>query len=203
MWLIGRLRFDRLTIALLAFLPCLSVAILAAPQDSQGPSNDQAGSPISVRKPPVHAVPIQVNVDLVLVNVTVTDSYDRIVTGLEQSNFHVFDDKVEQQIASFSTEDAPISVGMIFDSSGSMADKIGKSKEAVAQFFKTSNPQDEFMLINFNDRLKLVSDFTSKFDNLESGLLSVKAEGRTALLDAIYLGLDAMKHATTNHCCPK
>jgi Ca-activated chloride channel homolog len=198
MWLLSRLRFDRLTIALLAFLPCLSVAILAAPQDSQGPSNDQAGSPISVRKPPIHAVPIQVNVDLVLVNVTVTDSYDRIVTGLEQSNFQVFDDKVEQQIASFSTEDAPISVGMIFDSSGSMADKIGKSKEAVAQFFKTSNPQDEFMLINFNDRLKLVSGFTSKFDNLESGLLSVKAEGRTALLDAIYLGLDAMKKATTN-----
>ncbi len=198
MWLIGRLRFDRLAIALLAFLPCLSVAILAAPQDSQGPSNDPAGSPISVRRPPIHAVPIQVNVDLVLVNVTVTDSYDRIVTGLEQSNFQVFDDKVEQQIASFSTEDVPISVGMIFDSSGSMADKIGKSKEAVAQFFKTSNPQDEFMLINFNDRLKLVSGFTSKFDNLESGLLSVKAEGRTALLDAIYLGLDAMKQATTN-----
>jgi Ca-activated chloride channel family protein len=198
MWLIGRLRFDRSTIALLALLPCLPVAILAAPQDSQGPSNDPAGSHISVRQPPIHAVPIQVNVDLVLVNVTVTDSYDRIVTGLEQSNFQVFDDKVEQQIASFSTEDAPISVGMIFDSSGSMADKIGKSKEAVAQFFKTSNPQDEFMLINFNDRLKLVSDFTSKFDNLESGLLSVRAEGRTALLDAIYLGLDAMKHATTN-----
>jgi Ca-activated chloride channel family protein len=189
---------DRLTAVLLVLLACAPRAIFAVPQDSHELSDNQAGSSIGVRQPPIHKTPIQVNVDLVLLSVTVTDPYDRIVTGLEPSNFQVFDDKVEQQIISFSTEDAPISVGMIFDSSGSMADKIGKSKEAVAQFFKTSNPQDEFLLINFSDKLKLVSGFTSKFDNLESGLLSAKAEGRTALLDAIYLGLDAMKRATTS-----
>jgi Ca-activated chloride channel family protein len=134
----------------------------------------------------------------VVVNVTVTDPFDRIVTGLEQSNFQVFDEKVEQKIEAFSTEDAPISVGLIFDSSGSMSDKIQKSKEAALQFFKTSNPQDEFMLINFSDRPNLITGFTSKFENIQDRLLFVKAGGRTALLDAIYLGLSEMKKATTN-----
>jgi len=198
MWLTGLLRFRRLTAVLLALLASVPLATLAGPGDSKSTANGGEVSPITVRKPSLHTFPIQVDVNLVLLNVTVTDPYDRTVTGLEQGNFQVFDDKVEQQIVSFSTEDAPISLGMIFDSSGSMANKIGKSKEAVAQFFKTSNPQDEFLLINFNDRLKLVSGFTSKFENLESGLLAVKAEGRTALLDAIYLGLDAMKKATTS-----
>src|SRR5207248_7804743 len=108
------------------------------------------------------------------------------------------DDKVEQKIASFSTEDAPISVGMIFDSSGSMSDKIQKSKEAALQFFKTSNPQDEFMLIDFNERPDLISGFTSKFETLEDHLLFVNSGGKTALLDAIYLGLAQMKKATTD-----
>jgi Ca-activated chloride channel homolog len=135
---------------------------------------------------------------MVLVNVTVTDLYARVVTGLDRSNFRVFDGKVEQEIASFSMEDAPISVGLIFDSSGSMSDKIGKSKEAASQFFKTSNPQDEFLLINFSERLKLASGFTSKYENLQNSLLSVKAGGQTALLDAIYLGLSDMRKASTN-----
>jgi len=135
---------------------------------------------------------------MVLVNVTVTDPFDRIVTGLDQENFQVFDEKVEQKIVTFSTEDAPISVCMVFDSSGSMGDKIEKSKEAALQFFKTSNPQDEFALVSFADRAELVSGFTSKYENLQEHLLTVKSGGRTALLDAIYLGLSEMKKATTN-----
>ena len=198
MHLVDSLRIQKLTAVLVVILSGLPVRLLAGPEDSQGPSNDRVGSQIIVRKPPVPTAPIRVDVNLVLLNVTVTDSYDRVVTGLEQSNFQVFDPKVEQQIISFSTEDAPISVGVIFDSSGSMADKIQKSKEAIVQFFKTSNPQDEFTLINFNDRLKLVSGFTSKFENLENSLLSVKAGGRTALLDAIYVGLREMREASTN-----
>jgi Ca-activated chloride channel family protein len=131
----------------------------------------------------------------VLLNVTVTDPYDRTVTGLEPGNFQVFDEKVEQQILSFSTEDAPIAVGLVFDSSGFMADKIQQSREAVLQFFKTSNPQDEFMLINFNERPSLVSGFTPKFENLQDRLLLVKGNGKTSLLDAIYLGLSELKKA--------
>ncbi|HEV2494915.1 MAG TPA: VWA domain-containing protein [Terriglobia bacterium] len=195
MWLIGRLRFGGLTAALLVLIAGLQRAVIARPQ---GSSNQEAGSEISVRKPPIHTAPIQVDVNLVLLNVTVTDLYERVITGLDRDNFRVFDEKVEQEVVSFSTEDTPVSVGVIFDSSGSMAAKIQKSKEAVAQFFKTSNPQDEFLLINFNERFKLVSGFTSKFEDLENSLLGVKAGGRTALLDAIYLGLNEMKKASTN-----
>ncbi len=160
--------------------------------------DDKQTSAVTVSNNPIHTTPIKVDVNMVLVNVTVTDPYDRIVTGLDQANFQVYDDKVEQKIASFSTEDAPISVGMIFDSSGSMSDKIQKSKEAALQFFKTSNPQDEFMLIDFNERPDLISGFTSKFETLEDHLLFVTSGGKTALLDAIYLGLAQMKKATTN-----
>jgi Ca-activated chloride channel family protein len=162
------------------------------------PADKQQGAEITIHQRPIHTTPIQVDVDMVVVTVTVTDPYDRIVTGLDQTNFEIYDEKVPQQIAAFSTEDAPISVGLVFDSSGSMSDKIEKSKEAALQFFKTSNPQDEFMLINFNERPDLVSSFTSKFENLQDRLILVKAGGRTALLDAIYLGIAEMKKATTN-----
>jgi Ca-activated chloride channel family protein len=159
---------------------------------------DKQRTEITVSKHPIHTTPIQVDVNMVVVNVTVTDPYDRIVTGLDQENFAVYDEKVSQRIEAFSTEDAPISVGLIFDSSGSMSDKIQKSREAALQFFKTSNPQDEFMLINFSERPNLISAFTSKFENLQDHLIVVKAGGKTALLDAIYLGLSEMKKATTN-----
>jgi Ca-activated chloride channel homolog len=153
---------------------------------------------VNIRQPNIHTRPIQVDVNMVVVGVTVTDPYDRIVTGLDKTNFEVFDEKVPQQISTFSTEDAPISVGMIFDSSGSMSDKIEKSKEAALQFFKTSNPEDEFMLIDFNERANLISSFTSKFEKLQDRLLFVKSGGRTALLDAIYLGLNQMKQARSS-----
>ena len=156
------------------------------------------GAQIVVRTPSIHVAPLQVDVNMVVVNVTVTDSFDRIVTGLDQENFQLYDEKVEQKIVAFSEEDAPISVGMVFDCSGSMGDKIQKSKEAALQFFKTSNPQDEFMLVSFSDQPDLVSSFTAKYENLQDRLLTVKSGGRTALLDAIYLGLSQMKKATTN-----
>src|SRR5207245_5110849 len=100
-------------------------------------------------------------------------SRGRIFKQAHYRNFRVFDGKVEQEIVSFSAEDTPISVGLIFDSSGSMSDKIQKSREAVSQFLKTSNPQDEFLLINFSERFNLVSGFTSKYENLQNSLISV------------------------------
>jgi hypothetical protein len=92
---------------------------------------------------------VHIDVDLAVVNVTVTDPYDRVVRGLEPDNFRVFENNVEQEIQYFSSEDVPISIGVIFDLSGSMANKIGKAKEATLQFFKTANPQDEFFLVGF------------------------------------------------------
>jgi Ca-activated chloride channel homolog len=138
---------------------------------------------------------VHIDVDLALVNVTVTDTYNRLVTGLEPNNFRVFENSIEQEIQYFSSEDVPISLGVIFDLSGSMANKVGKAKEPALQFFKTANPQDEFFLVSFNDRAELMSAFTSSVEALQSRILSGSAKGRTALLDAIYLGLIEMRTA--------
>lgn len=170
----------------------------AGDESPRAPAADNRPAQASVRRGAIHPAPIQVDVNMVVVNVTVTDPYDRIVTGLDESNFQVYDEKVEQKITSFSTEDAPIAVGLIFDSSGSMGEKIQKSKEAALQFFKTSNPQDEFMLISFSERPNLITPYTSKFENVQDRLLFVKSSGKTALLDAIYLGLSEAKKATTS-----
>ena len=110
-------------------------------------------------------------------------------------NFRVFEDGVEQEIVRFSGEDVPISIGVIFDMSGSMADKIEKSRLAAVQFFRTANPQDEFFLVNFNDRAQLASPFTASVEELQNRLMFTTAHGQTALLDGIYLGLSQMKGA--------
>ena len=138
---------------------------------------------------------VHIDVDLALVNVTVTDPYNRLVTGLEPDNFRVFENNVEQEIQYFSSEDVPISIGVIFDLSGSMANKVAKAKEAALQFFKTANPQDEFFLVSFNDHAEVTSTFTSSVEDLQSRILSASPKGRTALLDGVYLGLSEMRTA--------
>ena len=138
---------------------------------------------------------IHLDVELALVNVTVTDPYNRLVTGLEPDNFRIFEDNIEQEVVNFSSEDLPISIGVILDLSGSMANKLGKAKQAAIQFFKTANTQDEFFLVGFNEHAELLSPFTSNVENLQSRMLPAAAKGRTALLDAIYLGLSQMRGA--------
>lgn len=138
---------------------------------------------------------IRVDVDLVLLNVTVTDPYNRLVTGLERDNFRLFEDKAEQEVQHFSSEDVPISIGVIFDMSGSMSNKVDKARQAALQFFRTSNPQDEFLLVGFNDRAQLISRFTTSVEELQTRLMYTGAKGRTALMDAIYLGLSQMRGA--------
>ena len=138
---------------------------------------------------------IRTDVDLALVNVTVTDPYNRLVTGLDPDNFRVYEDNVEQEIVSFSSEDVPISIGVIFDFSGSMANKVDKAREAALQFFKTANPHDEFFLVSFNERAELTSTFTNSVEDLQSRMMLTAPKGRTALLDAIYLGLSQMRGA--------
>lgn len=142
-----------------------------------------------------HGKPFQVPVDLVLVPVTVTDDWNRIVTGLDKENFTVTEGNQTQEIRHFSNEDAPISLGVIFDMSGSMSDKIMKAKEAVIEFFKTANPQDEFFMITFNDRPELRADFTKSVEDVQGKLVYTIPQGSTALLDAIYLGINKMKDA--------
>ena len=138
---------------------------------------------------------IRVDVNLVLVPVTVTDPLNRLVTGLERQDFFVYENNALQKLKSFSSEDAPVSIGIIFDLSGSMTDKINRARSSILEFLRTANPQDEFFVIGFNDRPELITDFTSNVDNIESRLLTVKPGHRTALLDAIYFGLNKMKQA--------
>jgi Ca-activated chloride channel family protein len=142
-----------------------------------------------------HTKPIRVDVDLVLVPVTITDPMNRLVTGLEKENFILLDNGEKQAIEHFSSEDAPISLGVIFDMSGSMANKIAKAREAVVEFFKTSNPEDEYFLIGFNDKPTLICDFTNSVEQAQAQLAYTIAKGRTALLDAIYLGIAKMRLA--------
>ena len=118
-----------------------------------------------------HVRPMKVDVDLVLVPVTITDPMNRLVTGLERDNFQLYEGNAAQEIRTFSSEDAPVSLGVIFDSSGSMSSKMDRAKEAVIEFFKTANPQDEFFLITFSDEPEEVSDFTSSVDDLQNRLI--------------------------------
>ncbi len=113
-----------------------------------------------------HTRPYKSSVELVLVPVTITDPMNRLVTGLDKDNFSVFEGKSQQEIKSFSSEDAPVSLGVIFDMSGSMSSKIERAREAVVEFFKTANPQDEFFMITFADKPEEVSDFTSSIEML-------------------------------------
>jgi len=144
---------------------------------------------------PIKRGQIKMDVEMALVNVTVTDPYNRLVTGLEPDNFRVFEDNIEQEVVTFSSEDVPISIGVVFDFSGSMANKVEKAREAAVQFFKTANPQDEFFLVSFNERAELTSSFTNSVEDLQSRLMLTAPHGRTALLDAIYLGLSQMRGA--------
>jgi Ca-activated chloride channel family protein len=139
--------------------------------------------------------PLKVNADLVLVPVTITDPMNRLVTGLEKENFQLFEGSTGQEIKSFSSEDAPVSLGVIFDSSGSMSSKMDRAKDAVIEFFKTANPQDEFFMITFSDEPEVVSDFTSSVDDIQGKLVFTVPRRRTALLDAIYMGITKMRQA--------
>ncbi len=172
---------------------CALAAIVARAQVTGPEAPSASPAPAPRRIPDKKA--IQVEVNLALVNVTVTDPFDRLVTGLEKENFRIFEDGIEQEVVSFSSEDVPISIGVVFDMSGSMSDKVDKARQAAVEFFKTANPQDEFFLVSFNERAELTSRFTSSVEELENRMMFTRARGRTALLDAIYLGLSEMRGA--------
>jgi len=150
------------------------------------PKGTAYSSPGSVHS----AISIRKSVDLVLVPVTVTDPMQRLVTGLSRDNFQVFENKRQQEIKHFSSEDSPVSVGIILDTSRSMTDKVERMREAIKQFCDSANPQDEFFMITFADAPHLVHDFTHSTQVIEEQLVLPAPKGRTALLDAIYMGTE-------------
>ena len=133
---------------------------------------------------------LRVDVDLVLLHASVTDRRNKFVNGLEKEHFRVWEDKIEQQIEYFSTESVPLSVGIIFDVSGSMEDKLTYARAAANTFLSMGDQDDEYFLVEFSDSARLVQDFTTDTSKLTSKLLFARAKGRTSLYDAMYLALD-------------
>src|SRR5215510_7608982 len=127
---------------------------------------------------------LSVDVDVVLVNATVTDSQGHYVTKLEKEGFRLWEDRIEQKIEYFASEDIPQTVGILFDVSGSMQNKFTVAREAAMKFLQMGKRDDEFFLIQFNDRAELSRDFTSNFAKLEKQLVTASADGNTALYDA-------------------
>lgn len=178
-------------------------------QDGQAPAAPSSGQSVPPTTPtnaggprvPVVAVenegPIIVNSDLITLTVTVTDTYGRFVTGLGKNAFTVIDDKTQQEISFFSDEDAPVSLGVIFDVSGSMGgEKISRAREALSRFIDTSHTSDEYFLVGFNNRAQLLLDKTRDSDSLLNKLTFVQTKGQTALYDATYLGVEKVTRGT-------
>jgi Ca-activated chloride channel family protein len=175
-----------------------------AAADSQPAAQPKGTPPAPTQRPPRPVVGgvgdddrHVVNTDLITLTVTVTDSYGRFVTGLGQNAFSVFDDKEEQQIAFFSDSDAPASLGIIFDVSGSMSgEKIKMAREALERFIDTSHQGDEYFLVGFNSRAQLLLNKTRDSDALLDKLTFIQTKGQTALYDACYLGVEKVTRGT-------
>jgi Ca-activated chloride channel family protein len=153
------------------------------------------GANVAAKATSVANAEIQVNVNLVLVPFTVTDPMNRLVTGLEKENFQVYDNSTQQTITSFATQDAPLSIGIVFDLSGSMQEKFVRAQKALTAFLRTCNPQDEFFVVGFNDRPAILVDYTSDVEDVEARMVMLHPENRTALIDAIYLGVNKLRDA--------
>lgn len=163
----------------------------------QGTAGTKSVQPAGTSESSQQSTELKLRVDttLVLIPVAVTDSANRFVLGLQKEDFHLSEDGVEQNVVHFSGEDAPLSVGLVFDESGSMDYKLRTSQAAVAQFLKTMNPDDEAFLAEFSDSAKLSVGFTAKTDEIQTALKEAQPGGLTAMLDAIDLALREMKKA--------
>jgi len=200
------LRRSRLHAALVSSAACLCLLLLFtlrhadAQQKVEQPLAGQQTAPATTSPSAAGATTgtpvgddtqIIINADLITLNVTLTDIYGRYVTGLSKQAFTVLDDKVPQEITFFSDDDVPVSLGVIFDVSGSMGrDKIQRARDALQHFIETSHAKDEYFLVGFNQRAQLLLDRTRDSDALLAKLTFVETKGSTALYDACYLGVE-------------
>src|ERR1700686_4910473 len=161
----------------------LAVSILflgSSPGHSTTPAQDL---------PPATGLKLRVDTNLVLIPVAVTDAQNRYVLGLQKEDFQLTEDSVKQNVAHFSGEDVPLSVGLVFDESGSMDYKLRTSQAAVVRFLKTMNADDEAFLVEFSDTAKLSVEFTARTGEIQDALKNAKPGGLTAMLDGINLAL--------------
>ncbi len=159
--------------------------ILSGGAESNTSARDKSSTPIKIR----------VDSNLVVVPVTVTDGKGRIVNGLQKEHFALYEDKVEQPISHFTSEDAAVSIGLVFDASGSMAPRLHKAREAVATLLNNTNREDELFLVQFNNTAQLLVDFTTQTEEIRRHVESMQAGGGTALLDGVNLALQQMTNA--------
>lgn len=151
--------------------------------------------PAGATLPAMRPRPMRVDVNLVLVPVTVVDSTSRPVIDLPQQNFSLLESGIPQNIQFFSREDTPISVAIILDFSGSMGDKIEYEMEAVDQFFQNANPDDDYYVITVSDHPTLVADSSQSLESIQASLSGIQPHGMTALYDSIYLGVNKLRSA--------
>jgi len=201
----------------IALVPCLVVGLIfnsstisrAQEKSSQKPANEHSTEPASTPTPPAVTTAtsqqkpgteldqkgvVITNTDLITFTVTVTDTYGRYVSGLGKSAFTVLDEKKPQEITFFSDDDAPVSVGVLFDVSGSMGgDKIKRARDALSKFIQTSHNMDEYFLIAFNSRAQLLLDKTRDGNAVLDKLTFVQTRNNTALYDACYLGVEKVQ----------
>lgn len=194
-------RSQVLLLALVSALVCAAIAphltrAQGTPDEKKSPPAPAATPKPTTPMPgkPVNDEQIIVNTDLINLTVTVTDQYGRYVSGLEKKAFTVFDGKEQQEITHFSDDDSPVSVGVIFDVSGSMSgDKIARARQALSRFIETSHDSDEYFLIAFNSRAQLILDKTRDGRAVLDKLTYVETRANTALYDATYLGVEKVQ----------
>jgi len=178
----------------------LCLAALALPRSSksqaEGPLKVPAHSAAS--KPSATAAPsksLKVNVNVVLVPVVVTDTANHPITNLEKENFALYEDGEQQEIQYFSTEDSPISVGLLLDVSKSMTDKFDAERQAVSEFFKNANSQDDYFVITFSSQPQMLTEATQSIGTIQAQLGREIPNGSTAMLDAISMAMTRMRSA--------
>lgn len=176
----------------------LTLGLAIVPSSAWAENGSAVAGPLASRSVPAQKVVpsnFRVNSQMVLIPVTVIDPYGKTIEGLQARNFQILDEQKSQQIASFSTEDAACSVGMVLDVSGSMQTTLGIAKSVASAFSRASNPADEFALLTVSTQPGSVAGFTSDVAALEKRMEQTKSGGFTALIDTVYLGLSRMREA--------
>jgi Ca-activated chloride channel family protein len=194
----SRLTAFLFTFFLTAIGVCLATGALAQQSQSPVSPSTQPPAPNAPQENQQGPYKIQAQVSLVVLHASVLNDRSVFVPGLKQENFRVLEDKIEQKISVFKQEDVPVSFGLVIDNSGSMRDKRPQVNSAALTFVKTSNPQDEGFVVNFNDDYYLDTehDFTSDLTEMRTALERIDARGSTALYDAVIGSLDHLKKGT-------
>jgi len=171
---------------LMAYCFLMALSSVALPQESPSPGHH-----------PSHPYTIKVSVGLVVLHATVQNHRGNLVSGLDQNDFQVYENGVLQKIRYFSHEDIPVTAGLVIDNSGSMGPKVSEVISAALAFARSSNPHDQMFVVNFDEHVRFAlpdhTPFTDQTAQLQVALSRIKADGETALYDAIAAGLEHLK----------